>query len=74
MTILMNKLDEREKGILNELNMLVPIIENMYEDMEWCLLGKDQVPLLKRSKEKRDCARSMRDGFHNYLKVNGKAY
>lgn len=73
MTIFMNKLDDREKGILNELDTLVPIIENMYEDMEYCLIGKDQVPLLKRSREKRDRAREMRDGFRNYLVVNGKA-
>lgn len=73
MTIWRDKLDDREKGILDELDSLVPIVENMYEDVEICLIGKDQEPLLKRCKAKRNLAREMRDGFLNYLVINGKA-
>lgn len=73
MTIFMDRLDDREKGILNTLNDLVPIIENMYEDMENELRNKDCAPLLKRSREKRDRARAFKAGFERYLILNGEA-
>lgn len=73
MTILMHKLDIKEKTQLDFLGQLKQELEAVYEDAELMCKNKDCVPLLERIKTRRDKARVEYNGFCNYLFVNGKA-